>query len=143
LVVNEADAQYAHDCRDQAELTHDECPIVRALDADSYMDAIAQCWIMISQRLHAGILAAATGIPGIMLEYQPKCRDFMESIAQPQWSVRTDQLDAAQLVDLATDLSGNRQQQAELLNASVADLRQRLHEEIVRLGKMTGYSGDR
>jgi polysaccharide pyruvyl transferase WcaK-like protein len=143
LVVNDADSHYAHDCRDQAELAQDECPIVRALDADSYMVAITECWIMISQRLHAGILAAAAGIPGIMLEYQPKCRDFMESVAQPQWSIRTDQLDAARLVDLATDLSENRQQQAKILNASVAELRQRLREEIARLGEMTGQSGHR
>ena len=48
--------------------------------------AIRQCDIVIGQRLHSVVVAAAMGIPCISLAYATKCKDFMASIKRENLS---------------------------------------------------------
>lgn len=66
--------------------------------------AIARCGLVIGQRLHAVILACAYGVPALSLSYQPKCLDFLESIACPELSLKTDQITSGRLSEFVTGM---------------------------------------
>ena len=99
---------------------------------------MASCELIVGQRLHALVLAAAAGVPGIMLEYQPKCRDFMESIECSERSFRTDHLSAGQLIEALDELSSSRTVAAMKLECAVAEHRRRLSVEVSRLASQIG-----
>jgi hypothetical protein len=63
--------------------------------------------IMVGQRLHSVVIACGCGVPSIMLEYQPKCGDFMESIGMQQFSLRTDALELDKVISLIHDIDEN------------------------------------
>lgn len=58
---------------------------------ESYAGELDQCGIFIGQKLHATIIACSRRIPSIMIEYQPKCRDFMASIDMEVYTLKTSQ----------------------------------------------------
>ncbi|KAA3639408.1 MAG: glycosyltransferase [Armatimonadetes bacterium] len=59
-------------------------------DVEQAIEVIASARIVVSERLHGSILAAAMGTPFVAIEYQPKVRDFVKSIDATDWCVRTD-----------------------------------------------------
>lgn len=68
--------------------------------------------VVFAVKLHAAVLAACANVPFIMLEYQPKCRDFCASIDWETYNVRTDCASAANVLPilehLLADLTGAR-----------------------------------
>jgi polysaccharide pyruvyl transferase WcaK-like protein len=62
--------------------------------------AVADARLVIAERLHAAVLAAAAGVPVVALAYQPKVDDFMASIGQEAQCLPTDGLLSGQLRDL-------------------------------------------
>lgn len=68
-----------------------DCSIARALDYFKDID------VFVGEKLHASVLAACTHTPFVMLEYRPKCLDFMKSIAFEKYNYRTDRLDADEI----------------------------------------------
>jgi polysaccharide pyruvyl transferase WcaK-like protein len=114
--------------------------VARALDpigdavsvevADSparYLQAVAECTVVVAERLHAMVLAAAAGTPFVALEYQPKCTDFVASVGWERWALRTDEVDAAVVCALVDDLA--RASARTRLAGSVDLLRARLVAE--------------
>jgi polysaccharide pyruvyl transferase WcaK-like protein len=61
-------------------------------DLDETLRWLASAELVIGERLHASILAAATTTPFVALEYRPKIRDFAKSIDAEEQVVRTDEL---------------------------------------------------
>lgn len=86
--------------------------------------------VVIGQRLHSVVMAAAAYTPSVSLAYRPKCMDFQESIDRSHFTVRTDQVDTAELVDLTVQVADNREAEAQRLRASVDRLRMSLSAEI-------------
>lgn len=62
------------------------------VDVRALLDEIANCDLMIGERLHASILAACAYTPFLSLEYQPKNDDFVQSIAMAEYNTRTHRL---------------------------------------------------
>lgn len=60
------------------------------LEVSNALDLIASADLVIAERLHAGILAAAMDTPFIPIEYRPKTRDFAQSVGVEELVVRTD-----------------------------------------------------
>lgn len=56
------------------------------------MDFLRGVDVLIGQKLHAVILAHCVYTPAIMLEYRPKCRDYMASMELEALNFRCDQL---------------------------------------------------
>ena len=80
-------------------------PIPEALNSHySYASRLAELDLVIALKLHAGVLAACANVPFIMLEYQPKCRDFCASIDWEDYNVRTDNADSNIVMSLAERL---------------------------------------
>ncbi len=93
------------------------------LDVAEAVDVIASSSLVIGERLHACVLAAAVGRPFVAIEYRPKVRDFADSVAMEQWVVRTDEIISGGLVEMAAALGSGATE--EMINA-VATYRERL-----------------
>lgn len=64
---------------------------------ERYMRATAGCSVFVGMKLHAVALAILAGVPSIMIEYRPKCRDFMASLGLEAACVRVDEFEAERL----------------------------------------------
>jgi len=69
-------------------------------DAERAIDLLSGCDVVVSHKLHAAVLAACAGTPAIAMEYRPKCLDFQMSVGRDAYSVRTDQVSRARLLEL-------------------------------------------
>src|ERR1043166_1346800 len=85
------------------------------------MDLLGRCRLVIGEKLHSVVLAAAAGTPFIALEYRPKCRDFAESVGCGHRVLRTDSLAAEGIIA-----------QVEEIDASYDGVRQELHARVTR-----------
>lgn len=78
-----------------------DVPVHRTYNsAERYQDLVSRMQAFIGIKLHATALALAAGVPSVMLEYRPKCLDFMRSIGSEAMSLRTDRFDAGSALTL-------------------------------------------
>jgi polysaccharide pyruvyl transferase WcaK-like protein len=59
-------------------------------------------------KLHATVLATCALTPSIMLEYRPKCRDYMESIGQGRFTFKTSDFRAGELWEIVEEWNRRR-----------------------------------
>jgi polysaccharide pyruvyl transferase WcaK-like protein len=136
LVVNLEDAQWTRFCIALAQLPPGSYDVMTTTRPDTYLSAVAPCELLLGQRLHAVILAACAGVPSLMLEYQPKCRDFMESIGSGERSFRTDRVRALELHEALEAAARNRSELAVDVASRVRELRLRLRTEVQHLSEV-------
>lgn len=105
-----------------------------------FFEAVEGVEVMIAERLHAGVLAAAADVPVVMLEYQPKCLDFMRSIGAADLSIRTDAVDAATVRD-AIERASVDEDLRRITRSHVAAHRRRLRELLTQLTETLGEIG--
>jgi exopolysaccharide biosynthesis predicted pyruvyltransferase EpsI len=71
-------------------IAHPACQVIEVFDSyKKYADALRKCDFFIGQKLHSTVIALMNRIPSIMLEYKPKCRDFMASLGLEKYTIRT------------------------------------------------------
>lgn len=78
--------------------------------------------LIVAMKLHAGVLAAAAGVPFLMLEYRPKCLDFAQSLNWGRFTIRTNRATTAKLLDLTLDLAEQLPQMSHALRQRVSEL---------------------
>jgi hypothetical protein len=71
----------------------------------NYVRAVQQCEYFIGQKLHASVIAVLSRVPVIMLEYNPKCRDFMASLGLEKYVIKTSEYTADDCLQMASHLS--------------------------------------
>lgn len=76
-------------------------------DTEKTIDHLEKFDVFVGEKLHSVVLAYCANTPAVMLEYRPKCRDFMASIDMESLNVRTDQLNAFKLKEMVEDLYAN------------------------------------
>lgn len=79
------------------------------LNLSAVMAHLRAADVVVAEKLHAGVLAHCVYTPTVMIEYRPKCRDYMESVEQGEYVHRTDALDLEAVlehIDLLTHESG-------------------------------------
>ncbi|MGI9528519.1 MAG: polysaccharide pyruvyl transferase family protein, partial [Acidimicrobiia bacterium] len=91
-------------------------------DMPGALEAIASSELVIGERLHSVVLAAAMGTPFVAVEYRPKVRDFAASLEAETWCVRTD--DIGSLGSLVVDRLASDEDHQE----AVRSLRSRLEK---------------
>jgi GT2 family glycosyltransferase len=69
------------------------------------LDAIAGSSLIVGERLHACVLAAAAGRAFVALEYRPKLRDFAASVDMEEMVIRTDEVTGGMLLERCRDAS--------------------------------------
>lgn len=81
-----------------------ERPIVHKIYTDSkkYKELVRKMSAFIGMKLHAVVLANCAGVPAIMIEYRPKCYEYMRSIDMEDFVIRSDNIcpvDVMQKID--------------------------------------------
>ncbi|MCP3997016.1 MAG: glycosyltransferase [bacterium] len=69
-------------------------------DHETGLELLARAGVVVAERLHAAVIAAAGGTPFVAIEYRPKIRDFARSVGQEDLVVRSDQVSGDKLADL-------------------------------------------
>lgn len=64
------------------------------------VDLLASADLVVSERLHGAVLAAAAGTIPVMVEYRPKLRDFARSMNLGDLVIRTDSLGEGSLTEM-------------------------------------------
>ncbi len=83
----------------------DRCTLTCAFDNyTDYSNAVSECEVFMGQRLHSTVIACMNRIPSLMVEYRPKCRDFMASLGLEKYVLRTDTFAANSAKTLLDDL---------------------------------------
>lgn len=98
-------------------------------DPYEFIRNVKTCSVFAGTRLHSVILAVCGYIPSIMLEYRPKCRDFMMSIEQQNLVVRSDSFIGENVWDIIIDIFSNHNDYSLKLFKSVQALRKNQNEK--------------
>lgn len=64
-------------------------------DHREFMRLVRPLSAFVGMKLHAVVLSTCAYVPSIMVEYRPKCRDYMKSIRQEEFAFRGDNFDGA------------------------------------------------
>jgi polysaccharide pyruvyl transferase WcaK-like protein len=72
------------------------------LEPQGAIDLLASAEVVVGERLHACILAAAVSTPFVGIEYRPKLRDFAESVGRSGLLLKTDELTSDSLADMVS-----------------------------------------
>ncbi len=110
-------------------------------DMDRALDLLASADLVVAERLHAAVLAAAASTPFVALEYRPKVRDFARSVGLEEFTLRTDRLDSlGGVVDRALT---ERSRLSTELTQRVEEYRRKLRAASDRLAEVMGVrTGD-
>jgi polysaccharide pyruvyl transferase WcaK-like protein len=100
---------------------------------------IESCDIFVGEKLHSVILACCTYTPSIMLEYRPKCIDFMASLDLKKYNMRTDSLDKERLISLCNELYENIDSFQTKIFKNVNAYKEKLKKYALLLGKDIEY----
>jgi hypothetical protein len=73
-------------------------------NADRYIALVRRMQAFVGMKIHSVILAMCAHVPSIMLEYRPKGIDFMASVGQERFNVRTSDVEPSALLDLLDEL---------------------------------------
>ncbi|HSJ35409.1 MAG TPA: glycosyltransferase [Acidimicrobiia bacterium] len=105
-------------------------------DLEAALELFASADVVVAERLHAAVLAAAVGTPFVALEYRPKVRDFAASVGFEEYTVRTDDLDG--LEERVRAAIADRKNLVAQLEPRVAEYRDRLRKASSRLAEVMG-----
>jgi polysaccharide pyruvyl transferase WcaK-like protein len=133
LVINPKDQRFAEEALHLAAVAGERTEIRPAYTVPDYFAAIGDCTVLVAERLHALVLAAAAAVPMVGLEYQPKCADFLASVGTAERSVRTDQVTPQILREHVDELAARRPAESARLLSEVDVLRARLRTELARI----------
>ena len=68
---------------------------------------LSGCDVLIGMKLHAVILAHCAYTPAIMLEYRPKCLDYMLSVGMEKFVIKTNNVDTSVILSMLEKLYHN------------------------------------
>lgn len=95
-------------------------PVART--AGEFIATVSEFDLIVGSRLHASILGAASNVPVLILEYQPKCRDFAMSIGWEDYTIRTDQASPSRLIELSEEMLKRTTELREMISERMAQL---------------------
>jgi GT2 family glycosyltransferase len=107
-------------------------------DPQAAIDLLATAQLVVSERLHGAVLAAAAGTLPVMVEYRPKLRDFALSIDLEDLVIRTDALGGDALAEVAFHALANRSNLVARMTSRVEELRSRQKAAASRIRSLVG-----
>lgn len=100
------------------------CSLHLAFDSlPAYRAQLAECSFFIGQKLHATIMACMDRIPSIMIEYNPKCRDFMASVDMEDYVLKTSEATPERVLERLNSLDTNYAKVQKTLDKKVIHYR--------------------
>lgn len=97
-------------------------------DAGQFLNRVRRMSFFVGIKLHAVALATCANVPSLMLEYRPKCREFMASIGQQRLTRRTDALDVDDLSELTAVLNTDGAGISTSIRGAMLPIQRRLKE---------------
>ena len=76
-------------------------------DVTATMDFIASCRVLIGEILPSAIFSAAAHTPFVMIAYQPKCLDFVNTVGFGKYTIRTNEMTCEKVIALTENLLDN------------------------------------
>lgn len=89
------------------------------VDHNLFIEDVRTLSVFVGVKLHAVVLAICGLVPSIMLEYRPKCRDFMLSIDQGDLSFRTDTFQGTEISEIVQEMNQNNSLWIDKLKTSL------------------------
>lgn len=102
------------------------------------LESIANFDVVLSEKLHVGVVAACRGVPFVALNYRSKVLDFCQSIGWEKFCVNTEHLESGHILDLITTLAQTRIEYCKQLSQNVTCTRERLLKAATRAGSALG-----
>jgi len=106
-------------------------------DIDSNLDGffaeLEKCDLLIGERLHSVVLAAALGIPFISIAYKPKCFDFVNSIGLDRYLIKSNRAVSSEMIRLVRQLMAEESGIKEELKERVGFFRQRIKDSATNI----------
>lgn len=104
-----------------------DAPVLDARsDSLEALSRLTSCEVFVGEKLHACAMAAVAGVPFMALEYQPKVRDFAESLDMGDYTVSTGERDPEGFVHLVESLAANQAPVRARMAGNVAAFREGL-----------------
>jgi Polysaccharide pyruvyl transferase len=94
---------------------------------------IAACELVISQRLHAAVVAHAYGVPAVAMVYDPKILDHMAAMGQEAWAVDPKRSSPAQLSETISSALAHSNTERAAISVRAAEYRRRQAEAARRI----------
>ncbi|MBW1929140.1 MAG: polysaccharide pyruvyl transferase family protein [Deltaproteobacteria bacterium] len=132
FIVSPADVEITIEIASASGTLDEICRIYT--DAVRYIDLVKSCSVFVGTRLHSVVLATCSYVPSLALEYRPKCRDYMLSIDQGDFLIRTDMFDAGEAWNRILEIHDNREYFSKALYSSMKPLRELQIRKAQRLG---------
>lgn len=95
-------------------------------DTNESMKLLGSASVVVAERLHAAVLAAAAGAPIVGVEYRPKVRDFAASIRQEARVLRSDEVTSEALLARIVDVERDRSSVVQTIGEDVDRYRSKL-----------------
>lgn len=106
----------------------DQYPLLDArTDSLECLARLSSCQLFLGEKLHACAMAAVAEVPFIALEYQPKVRDFAESLDMGDYTISTAEREPQDLLRRIESLHRSREETREHLRRALALNRERIH----------------
>lgn len=106
------------------------------LNKNLFMHELRSVDVFIGEKLHAVILAACTHTPIIMIEYRPKCRDFMSSMDLEKNNIRCDQVFENKIVELVEYEYGSLAESQNFLYSKNIFYKEKIHNAVLDVVKL-------
>lgn len=94
-------------------------------DRKDFMERVRPLSAFVGMKLHATVLATCALTPSIMLEYRPKCRDYMRSIGQETLTFRTDTFRAEEIWEIVRFWNSHHHEAALTLSEGIRPLQEK------------------
>lgn len=98
---------------------------------------LRECDIFIGEKLHSTIISHCALTPSIMYEYQPKCYDYMSSVNQENFCLRTDNHNFDDLYDRIQFLYQNQESHQKELLKQINIYKERLEDYASKILSIT------
>jgi len=105
-------------------------------DHNKYLDLVRRMSVFVGMKLHSVALAMCAYVPSVMLEYRPKCRDFMLSIDQQDNNIRTDEFKADYVWEKVKAWDADRPRASRLLYDVIRPVADRQKQKAMDLFNM-------
>ena len=94
--------------------------------AAAFQDKVRRMQVFVGIKLHACALAMCANVPTLIVEYRPKCREYASTMGVEQFCVRSDGMDAEQMLELVSTLKARGPEISERLHRCAQVIRARI-----------------
>lgn len=105
-------------------------------DTLGYIEKVRKLHMFLGLKLHAVVLSTCAYVPSIMIEYRPKCLDYMLSIDNSDWLIRSDMMNAEEIWSMVENYKDQRKELSEQLYTKISNLKNIQQVELEKVKKM-------